>query len=169
MALSATCPPRVLDDLVKTLRLKPIVDGTRTFHSFHLSSFIFHLFIIVLLQMRPRAKAWYTSRRRCTARTFATRSCPTIQTMVRYILEHHAGETGIVYCLSQKVCVFSPLSSGNMTEAGLGRRKRSERAPQRERGRHQDGGVPRRYRRPRQGGLAHAVEEGNHYQERLCT
>jgi hypothetical protein len=28
MALSATCPPKVLQDLVTTLRLPPVVDGT---------------------------------------------------------------------------------------------------------------------------------------------
>lgn len=30
LALSATCPPKVLKDLVLTLRLKAVVDGTGT-------------------------------------------------------------------------------------------------------------------------------------------
>jgi hypothetical protein len=30
MALSATCPPKVLQDLITNLRLRPVVDGTGT-------------------------------------------------------------------------------------------------------------------------------------------
>lgn len=28
-----------------------------------------------------------------------------IEAMVNYITEHHSGDTGIIYCLSKKVCI----------------------------------------------------------------
>jgi hypothetical protein len=31
MALSATCPPMVLEDIIKTMRMKPVVNGSGQF------------------------------------------------------------------------------------------------------------------------------------------
>lgn len=39
MALSATCPPKVLEDLLRTLGMKPVVDGTSAPSRFPLSLF----------------------------------------------------------------------------------------------------------------------------------
>ncbi|KAJ7293437.1 P-loop containing nucleoside triphosphate hydrolase protein [Mycena rebaudengoi] len=86
MALSATCPPRVLDDLIATLRLKPVVDGRNA---------------------KPNATIYFSAPlyRKNLHYTIAPKpssSAAVIVAMKEYILEKHANQSGIVYCLSKK-------------------------------------------------------------------
>jgi hypothetical protein len=57
MALSATCPPKVLEDIIKTLCLKAVVDGNGQFTQHPQFSFFLMLFII----QTPIHKAQRTS------------------------------------------------------------------------------------------------------------
>ncbi|EDR06895.1 uncharacterized protein LACBIDRAFT_165891, partial [Laccaria bicolor S238N-H82] len=86
MALSATCPPLVLKDLVKTLGLPPIVDGYNA---------------------DDEGTVYFTSplyRKNLHYKVLAkpAKSAEMYQLMVDYILEHHPNDTGIVYCFSRK-------------------------------------------------------------------
>ncbi|EKM76430.1 hypothetical protein AGABI1DRAFT_78494 [Agaricus bisporus var. burnettii JB137-S8] len=86
MALSATCPPLVREDLIKQLKLPPIVDGRNAesegtvFFSAPLYRKNLHYRIV------PKP----------------SRGAAVTKAMVDYILEHHPNDTGIVYCLTKK-------------------------------------------------------------------
>ncbi|THH10608.1 hypothetical protein EW145_g1208 [Phellinidium pouzarii] len=86
LALSATCPPKVLKDLITTLRLKPVVactaanaDGTIYF-----SAPLYRKNLHYKVLPKPSSAG------------------AVIKTMTEYILDYHQGDSGIVYCLSKK-------------------------------------------------------------------
>jgi ATP-dependent DNA helicase Q1 len=129
LALSATCPPNVLKDLLKILKMDPVVDGkSRT-------AILWYMFTprsIRLLPQTHRQEELFTSHHPSTVcLLILTNSWPTnilgknlhyrvigkpasapavIQAIVDYIIENHRGHTGIVYCLSKKVKHFPPAS-----------------------------------------------------------
>lgn len=85
LALSATCPPDVLRDLIATLRLTPPTDGRAAV---------------------PHGTVKFTSplyRKNLHYKVVSkpSSSAQVVRDMVRYILENHRDETGIIYCLSR--------------------------------------------------------------------
>lgn len=105
MALSATCPPLVLKDLLKTLRLPDIVDGR--------SALWLDLLILAnpFLDAKPSGTVYFFSplyRKNlhyCVVPK-PSKASDVTKEMVDYILEHHPNDSGIVYCLSKKVSAF---------------------------------------------------------------
>ncbi|KDQ25115.1 hypothetical protein PLEOSDRAFT_33722, partial [Pleurotus ostreatus PC15] len=81
MALSATCPPRVLEDVLKILKMKPIVDGRGTVY-----------FTAPLYRKNLNYKVL----------SKPSSSAGALKVMVEYILAEHKDESGIVYCLTKK-------------------------------------------------------------------
>ncbi|TFK49250.1 ATP-dependent DNA helicase [Heliocybe sulcata] len=86
LALSATCPPKVLEDLLKTLKLRPVVDS----------------------QCAPaEGTVYFTAPLYRKNLHYSIRPKPSsaqavIKAMAEYILEHHPNESGIIYCLAKK-------------------------------------------------------------------
>ncbi|KAL7283937.1 hypothetical protein ACG7TL_001209 [Trametes sanguinea] len=87
LALSATCPPAVLRDLLKTLRMPALVSGTAAATPTGTVLFSAPLYRKNLhYAVLPKPASWRE----------------TIHVMTDYILKHHRNETGIVYCHSKK-------------------------------------------------------------------
>ncbi|CAK5264893.1 unnamed protein product [Mycena citricolor] len=86
MALSATCPPRVLDDLLRVLGLKGVVDGNnaKVNGTVYFCSPLYRKNLHY--KILPKAAALKAQ----------------ITAMKEYILENHANHTGIVYCHTKK-------------------------------------------------------------------
>ncbi|KIY65210.1 ATP-dependent DNA helicase [Cylindrobasidium torrendii FP15055 ss-10] len=84
MALTATCPPKVLDDLVEVLCLKPICKGNKLDGTLYFTAPLYrpNLHYSVLAKP-PQSKKAYSI-------------------LVEYILEHHEGHCGVIYCTSKK-------------------------------------------------------------------
>jgi ATP-dependent DNA helicase Q1 len=118
MALSATCPPRVLKDLLQILRMKDVTDGKGA---------LSELFECEVLNLTSCQYGWHCLFH-CTTISYVIFSHPytqahglegknlhykvlikpsaaaaAIQAMSDYILQYHTEDTGIVYCLSKKV------------------------------------------------------------------
>ncbi|KAJ2917914.1 hypothetical protein MD484_g2495, partial [Candolleomyces efflorescens] len=98
MALSATCPPKVLKDLVQVLRLKgSVVSGEELTHSPTLSS---------PLDAPTNGTVYFTAplyRKNLHYKVVPKppKAEDVYQAMVDWILENHRGESGIVYCFSR--------------------------------------------------------------------
>ncbi|KAL4258185.1 ATP-dependent DNA helicase [Pleurotus pulmonarius] len=87
MALSATCPPRVLEDVLKILKMKPIVDGRAAHMNEGTVYFTAPLYRKNLnYKVLPKPSS----------------SAVALKVMVEYILAEHKDESGIVYCLTKK-------------------------------------------------------------------
>ncbi|KAF8520930.1 ATP-dependent DNA helicase [Hysterangium stoloniferum] len=86
LALSATCPPAVLNDLLHVLRLRAVVDGSDAGSSgtVYFSAPLYRKNLHYKVLPKPSAAG------------------AAIQAMTDYILEHHEIDSGIVYCLSKK-------------------------------------------------------------------
>ena len=103
IALSATCPLDVLRDLISILRLPPPTDGRGTVISSHGG-----LCSLSHLDAVPGSTVKFTSplyRRNLQYKIISKPSTAAllVRDMMNYILECHADETGIIYCLSRKV------------------------------------------------------------------
>ncbi|KAJ7706323.1 P-loop containing nucleoside triphosphate hydrolase protein [Mycena rosella] len=86
MALSATCPPKVLEDLLKTLGMKSVADGTNA---------------------KPNATVYfsaplYRKNLHYTILPKPSSAVAAITAMKDYILENHPNQSGIVYCFTKK-------------------------------------------------------------------
>jgi ATP-dependent DNA helicase Q1 len=111
MALSATCPPIVLNDLIKILKLKAVVNGERMW--------LFPIYrcplIIVInppLGATPEGTVYFSAplyRKNLHYKVIpkSSSAAAAIQDMADYILQHHPNDSGIVYCCSKKVSVSS--------------------------------------------------------------
>lgn len=106
LALSATCPPDVLRDLIAILRLPLPTDGRGTacfpslFHPGRRS--------VTHPAAAPHGTVKFTSplyRKNLHYKVLSkpSGSVQVVREMVKYILDHHRDETGIVYCLSRVV------------------------------------------------------------------
>ncbi|EJD54785.1 ATP-dependent DNA helicase [Auricularia subglabra TFB-10046 SS5] len=86
MALSATCPPQVLDDVLKILRLPPVTDGSaaNTAGTVYFSAPLYRPNLHYSVLPKPSG------------------AVAALTTMADYILASHAEDSGIVYCLSKK-------------------------------------------------------------------
>ncbi|KAJ7650970.1 hypothetical protein FB45DRAFT_997697 [Roridomyces roridus] len=82
MAVSATCPPKLLQDLLSTLGMKEVVDGTsaKPHRTVYFSSPLY------------RENLHYTVLPKSSAAADA------IKAMMNWILEKHLNHSGIVYC-----------------------------------------------------------------------
>ncbi|CAE6431582.1 unnamed protein product [Rhizoctonia solani] len=85
-ALSATCPPKVLKDLLMTLRMRQVTDGNNANASdtVYFSAPLYRKNLHYSVLPKPASAA------------------AAIQVMADYITQNHAGHSGIVYCLSKK-------------------------------------------------------------------
>ncbi|KAJ1299658.1 hypothetical protein OPQ81_009110 [Rhizoctonia solani] len=85
-ALSATCPPKVLKDLLITLRMRQVTDGNNANASdtVYFSAPLYRKNLHYSVLPKPASAA------------------AAIQVMADYITQNHAGHSGIVYCLSKK-------------------------------------------------------------------
>ncbi|KAB5593590.1 hypothetical protein CTheo_2979 [Ceratobasidium theobromae] len=99
-ALSATCPPSVLDDLLVTLRMRQVTDGNNANASdtvyFSAPLYRKNLHYSVLAKPASAASA--------------------IQVMADYITANHAGHSGIVYCLSKKASPHPSINRPTQTQ-----------------------------------------------------
>ncbi|KAH8978842.1 P-loop containing nucleoside triphosphate hydrolase protein [Lactarius akahatsu] len=85
LALSATCPPDVLRDLIAILGLRPLTNGTAAKP----------LGTVLFTSPLYRKNLHYKVLPKASDRVGAVRD------MVKYILDRHPNETGIIYCLSR--------------------------------------------------------------------
>jgi len=87
LALSATCPPDVLHDLITILGLPPPTDGrvAAPYGTVKFTSPLYRKNLHYKVLSKPSGAA------------------QVVKDMVKYILEYHPDETGIVYCLSRAV------------------------------------------------------------------
>ncbi|KAG9048491.1 hypothetical protein FS837_012747 [Tulasnella sp. UAMH 9824] len=86
MALSATCPPKILQDLLQTLNMRKVVDGREAnlHDTCYFSAPLYRKNLHYKVLPKPSAKS------------------DTIDVIAKYILQHHKDDTGIIYCLSRK-------------------------------------------------------------------
>ncbi|KAG5651808.1 hypothetical protein H0H81_007331 [Sphagnurus paluster] len=110
MALSATCPPKVLEHICKTLRLKDVVDGNERTVLFTAPLYRKNLHYKIVQKPDTRDEV--------------------IKTMANYITTHHPDDCGIVYCRTQKdtetVAKGLEEYSKNKIKAGIYHADRSE-------------------------------------------
>jgi hypothetical protein len=114
LALSATCPPNVLRDLIAILRLAPPTDGRGT-AVLRLPFFEYSCRLISHTAATPHGTVKFTSplyRKNLHYKVISKPSsgAQVVKDMVRYILDNHRDETGIVYCLSRAVSSGFPNS-----------------------------------------------------------
>lgn len=86
LALSATCPPRVLQDILKILKMKPVVDGKAAppDGTVYFSAPLYRKNLHYTVLPKPSSAK------------------ELIATMSDYILQNHRNDSGIIYCLAKK-------------------------------------------------------------------
>ncbi|KAL6299341.1 P-loop containing nucleoside triphosphate hydrolase protein [Sparassis latifolia] len=86
IALSATCPPAVLEDIRKVMKMGPIVNGSSAppVGTVYFSAPLYRKNLHYAVLPKPST---------CSA---------AITMMKNYILEHHKNHVGIIYCLAKK-------------------------------------------------------------------
>ena len=110
MALSATCGPQVLQDLIRILGLNEIVDGNG--QNRRLSSSFVVLLNIFCLDAPTQGTVYFSSplyRKNLHYRVVPkpAKAADLLEAMRDYILEYHPNHTGIIYCFTTKVFFFS--------------------------------------------------------------
>ncbi|KIJ63080.1 hypothetical protein HYDPIDRAFT_176149 [Hydnomerulius pinastri MD-312] len=86
LALSATCPPKVLQDILKILHMKPVVDGKAAARegTIYFSAPLYRKNLHYSVLPKPSSAK------------------DVISAMSEYILQNHKNNSGIVYCLTKK-------------------------------------------------------------------
>lgn len=110
LALSATCGPQVLQDLIQILRLNAVVDGNGKNST--LLSVCSFLLIFDRLDAPTQGTVYFSSplyRKNLHYRVVPKpgRVADHLEAMRDYILDHHPNDTGIIYCFSTKVFSLS--------------------------------------------------------------
>ena len=112
MALSATCGPQVLQDLIRILGLNDIVDGNGQYRTL-LSIFVIFVDIqFDRLDAPTQGTVYFSSplyRKNLHYRVVPkpAKATELLEAMRDYILEHHPNDTGIIYCFTIKVFFVS--------------------------------------------------------------
>ncbi|KAH7925066.1 ATP-dependent DNA helicase [Leucogyrophana mollusca] len=103
LALSATCPPKVLQDILKILQMKPVVDGKASGRegTVHFSAPLYRKNLHYYVHPKPSSVK------------------EVISTMSEYILQNHKNESGIVYCLTKKDAEFVAESLRNVSNDAI--------------------------------------------------
>ncbi|KIK97438.1 hypothetical protein PAXRUDRAFT_31795 [Paxillus rubicundulus Ve08.2h10] len=86
LALSATCPPKVLQDILKILHMKPVVDGKAAPRegTIYFSAPLYRKNLHYSVVPKPSSAK------------------EVVSAMSQYILQNHEHDSGIVYCLTKK-------------------------------------------------------------------
>ena len=111
MALSATCGPQVLQDVIRILGLKEIVNGNGQ------NRFLLSIFVVFVdirfdrLDAPTQGTVYFSSplyRKNLHYRVVPkpAKAADLLEAMRDYILEYHPNHTGIIYCFTTKVCYF---------------------------------------------------------------
>jgi len=106
MCLSATCPPKVLEDLVTNLKLKAIVDGSCQYMD---KILLLLLLLTSALGANTEGTVYFSAplyRKNLHYMVLPKHhhsASKVIEHITEYILEHHPNDSGIVYCASKKV------------------------------------------------------------------
>lgn len=103
LALSATCPPKVLRDLIATLRLAPPTDGRGTAAPSPSRPCSLNPLDAAPTGTVKFTSPLYRSNLHYKIIQKSSASAQVVRHMMDYILEHYPNETGIVYCLSRNV------------------------------------------------------------------
>jgi len=116
MALSATCGPQVLEDLIRILGLRKIVDGNGTLLSVNIVRGRANQADFNCADAEPIGTVFFSSplyRKNLHYRVVPKpdKAADQIVSMKEYIMEHHPNDTGIIYCYSVKVCSLAYLHS----------------------------------------------------------
>ena len=112
MALSATCGPQVLQDLIRILGLNAIVDGNGQYCTL-LSIFVVFVDIrLDRLDAPTQGTVYFSSplyRKNLHYRVVPKpgKAADHLEAMKDYILEYHPNDTGIIYCFTTKVFFLS--------------------------------------------------------------
>ncbi|CAE7231975.1 unnamed protein product [Rhizoctonia solani] len=102
-ALSATCPPKVLKDLLMTLRMRQVTDGNSTYVSFATWTKSTDISLDANASDTVYFSApLYRKNLHYSVLPKPAAAAAAIQVMADYITQNHAGHSGIVYCLSKK-------------------------------------------------------------------
>ncbi|KAH7912757.1 P-loop containing nucleoside triphosphate hydrolase protein [Hygrophoropsis aurantiaca] len=103
LALSATCPPKVLQDILKILQMGPVVDGKAApLHgTVHFSAPLYRKNLHYTILPKPSSAK------------------EVISTMSEYILQNHKNESGIVYCLTKKDAETTAEALGTISKGAI--------------------------------------------------
>ena len=112
MALSATCGPQVLQDLIRILGLNAIVDGNGQYRTLLCIFVIFVDFRFDRLDAPTQGTVYFSSplyRKNLHYRVVPkpAKAADLLEAMRDYILEYHPNDTGIIYCFTTKVFFVS--------------------------------------------------------------
>ena len=106
MALSATCPKKVLLDILKILRMRPTVNGNGVYASMSIQDSRSDELIVIDAPTDGTvyfSAPLYRKNLHYQVLPKPASSSVFLEKMSEYILQNHRDDSGIVYCFSKKV------------------------------------------------------------------